>query len=124
MGIPAITTLPEVHAFIKLHQQHFIQGGWHASSHAERLAIYNPATGETLTSVAAGTAADIDQAVQAAHIAFQDKRWSNLHPTERKRILFRFFELVQEHGEILAQLETLNQGQSIHLARHRSGRNG
>jgi phenylacetaldehyde dehydrogenase len=56
-------------------------------------------------------------AVQNAHDAFSDQRWSGMRPADREKILYKLSELLLEHGETLAQLETLNQGKSIHISR-------
>ena len=112
-----VAILPEVQAFIDREHQQFINGAWVASSSTERANVYNPAMGEVLTTVALGTLADMDNAVQVAHQAFVDRRWSDMRPADREKVLYRFSELLQSHGEILAQIETLNQGKSIHIAR-------
>lgn len=112
-----VAILPEVQAFIDREHQQFINGAWVASSSTERANVYNPATGEVLATVALGSLADMDKAVQVAHQAFVDRRWYDMRPTEREKVLYRFSELLQSHGEILAQLETLNQGKSIHISR-------
>lgn len=49
--------------------------------------------------------------------AFVDRRWAGRTPADRERILLRFADLVEQHGEELAQLETLEQGKSIAISR-------
>ena len=61
--------------------------------------------------------ADVDRAVTSAKRAFDSGVWRALPPSERERILLRFAALVEANGEQLAQLETLNQGKSINIAR-------
>ena len=73
----------------------------------------NPATGKLLARVAAGDKEDINRAVTSARAAFRKGSWSNLAPAKRKRILLRFAELIREHTEELALLETLNMGKPI-----------
>ncbi len=78
--------------------------------------IFNPATGAILSRVPAGSAADIDKAVRAARAALEGP-WSRLLPTERQRLILKLADLIEENGEELAQLETLNNGKSIMLSR-------
>jgi gamma-glutamyl-gamma-aminobutyraldehyde dehydrogenase len=72
----------------------------------------NPATGEELARISAGTASDIDRAVAAARAAF-DGPWSKLAPADRKRLIMRFATLVEANTTELATLETLEGGKPI-----------
>ena len=77
----------------------------------------NPASGETLATVAAGDAEDIDRAVRAARRAFDDGPWGRLTPSERGRIIWRIGDLILDHLEELAELETLDNGKPFGVAR-------
>lgn len=77
----------------------------------------SPVDGRVLTEVARCSQADIDAAVASGRVAFEDHRWSGLAPAKRKRIMIRFADLVQQHGEELALLETLDMGKPIKYAR-------
>jgi acyl-CoA reductase-like NAD-dependent aldehyde dehydrogenase len=79
----------------------------------ERFPAVNPATGEAITQVALGDAADIDAAVQAARASFEDGRWSRRTPRERGQVLIRLAELIQANVEELQLLETLDVGKPI-----------
>lgn len=79
----------------------------------ERFAVTNPATGETITEVALGDAADIDVAVNAARTAFEDGRWANRSPRDRGQVLISLAELIEAHTEELQLLETLDVGKPI-----------
>ena len=68
----------------------FIEGSYRPASSGKSFETVNPATGEKLTEIAACDAEDVDFAVQKARDAFEDGRWSRLHPSERKDILIRF----------------------------------
>jgi gamma-glutamyl-gamma-aminobutyraldehyde dehydrogenase len=72
-----------------------------------------PRDGKTLAQVAEGDAADIDLAVKAARRAFEDGRWRNKHPREKKKIMFRLAELMERDLEELAFLETLDMGKPM-----------
>lgn len=78
--------------------------------------VANPATGEVLAHVPACDAADVDRAVKAAAAAFEGP-WSRMLPVQRQSLLLKLADLIEENGEELAQLETLNQGKSILLSR-------
>ncbi len=73
----------------------------------------NPATGEILTEITCCDGRDVEIAVQAARKAFQDGRWSGLKPYERKAILLKFADLILQHQEELAVLESLDSGKPI-----------
>ncbi len=76
----------------------------------------NPATGETLATVAEGDVADIDRAVRSARRAFEGP-WSRMTPSARGRIVWKIGDLITEHCEEFAQLETLDNGKPISVAR-------
>ncbi len=73
----------------------------------------NPATGETIAHVAAGTAADIDRAVKAARRALTSGPWSRMDAADRGRLLFKLADLVEAHAQELAVLESVNCGKTI-----------
>jgi phenylacetaldehyde dehydrogenase len=113
-----VAVLPAVQTFLKRQHSAFIAGRAHVGSHASALMpVYNPADGSLLANVAESDANLVDTAVQDAHAAFHDKRWSGLRPADRERVLFRFADVIEKHTEELAQLETLEQGKSIHISR-------
>jgi gamma-glutamyl-gamma-aminobutyraldehyde dehydrogenase/4-guanidinobutyraldehyde dehydrogenase/NAD-dependent aldehyde dehydrogenase len=73
----------------------------------------SPRDGRVLAQVSAAQAGDVDAAVRSARTAFEDGRWSRADPRHRKKVLLRFAELVREHGEELALLESLEVGKPI-----------
>src|SRR5262245_17548831 len=73
----------------------------------------NPATGEVIAEVAAGTAADVDKAVAAARRALESGPWSTMDAADRGKLLFDLADLVERHSEELAALESLNCGKTI-----------
>ena len=78
--------------------------------------VINPATGELLARAPLGGKEDVDRAVQAAQAAF-DGPWSTWSAAKRGRTLQKFSNLVKEHLEELAQLESRNVGKPISGAR-------
>ena len=91
----------------------FIDGAFAAADSGRTFTTTNPATGETLTEIAACGRGDVDRAVAAARAAFDDGRWSGLAPSERKDALLRFAELLHDHARELAVLESLDSGKTI-----------
>jgi len=77
----------------------------------------SPRDGRIVAEVARGSAEDIDLAVRAARRAFDDGAWASADPRERKRVLLRWAELIDEHAEELAQLESADAGHPITDAR-------
>jgi len=71
-----------------------------------------------LAKVAEGDAEDIDRAVKAARRAFDQGDWARMRPTDREHILLRIAELIEEHADELAQLETLDNGKPFTESRH------
>jgi aldehyde dehydrogenase (NAD+) len=86
-----------------------IGGKWRDSVSGKTFATLNPATGEELCRVAEGDKADIDLAVKAARKAFEGP-WSKMNASERGRLLHRLADLVEQHQEELAALESLDNG--------------
>ena len=93
----------------------FIDGERVAAAEGETEPVVNPATGETIGEVAKGSAEDVDRAVAAAERAFPS--WAEVSPGQRALALLRLADLVEEHAEELAQLESLNVGKPISAAR-------
>ncbi|HLS19034.1 MAG TPA: aldehyde dehydrogenase family protein, partial [Paracoccaceae bacterium] len=94
----------------------FIDGKFVDAASGKTFDSINPATGEVLTSVAEGDAADIDRAVAAARRAFDDGRWSRMAPEGRKAVLLRLAELIRENMAEMALLDSLDMGKLIQEA--------
>jgi gamma-glutamyl-gamma-aminobutyraldehyde dehydrogenase/4-guanidinobutyraldehyde dehydrogenase/NAD-dependent aldehyde dehydrogenase len=93
-------------------------GGRRASARSEEtFESRSPIDGRKLADVARGGQADVDDAVSAARAAFDDRRWAGQAPAARKRVLVRFADLVLEHADELALLETLDMGKPIRYAK-------
>jgi aldehyde dehydrogenase (NAD+) len=94
---------------------HFINGAWQAPAAGEYFDTLDPSTGEKLASVAQGSAADVDAAVQSALVA--SANWRSLTPHARARYLYALARLVQKHSRLLAVLETMDNGKPIRESR-------
>lgn len=100
-------------AELQLRTQAFIDGAFVAAKSGKTFVTTNPATGAELAQVSACASADVDAAVASAKAAFEDGRWSGLHPAERKSILQRFAQLLDDHAHELAVLESLDSGKPV-----------
>ncbi|MBO1325101.1 aldehyde dehydrogenase family protein [Acetobacter sp. TBRC 12305] len=109
--------LPAVRDFLDRRHQLYIGGRWVEAEGNARLNVYNPATGAIISSVPDATARDAARAVDAARESFRVGVWASLAPGMRERVLLRLADLVERDAEILAQLETLEQGKSLVLSR-------
>ena len=97
----------------RLETRLFIDGKFVDAVDGNRFESINPATGEIIAEVAAANEKDIDAAVAAARKAFRSGVWSRMAPRDRMEILYRFTQLIDEHSEQLAVLDTLDMGKPI-----------
>jgi succinate-semialdehyde dehydrogenase/glutarate-semialdehyde dehydrogenase len=91
--------------------QLYIGGTWRNASDGASFAVENPATGETLATVASATVEDAIAAVDAAQAAFAD--WAGRSPRERGEILRKAYELIVADKERFAALITLENGKAL-----------
>ncbi len=77
----------------------------------------SPVDGRVLAQVSRCEVQDVDLAVQAARAAFEDRRWCGLAPAQRKRVLIRFADLLQQRGDVLALTETMDMGKPVKYSR-------
>jgi acyl-CoA reductase-like NAD-dependent aldehyde dehydrogenase len=76
----------------------------------------DPSTGRAIAAVAHGGSEDVDRAVRAARAAFEGA-WASLPPAERARLMLRLADLIEGHADELAELESLDNGKPVKLAR-------
>src|SRR6201994_4840810 len=105
-----------VQDFTATPRQLFINGEWTEAASGKTFDTPNPATGETLARVAEGDAEDINRAVRAARRAFEEGPWGRLTASDRGRIIWKIGDLILEHAEELAQLESLDNGKPMAVA--------
>jgi aldehyde dehydrogenase (NAD+) len=98
--------------------QLLIDGQWREAVSGKRFDTLNPATGEVITSVAEADKADVDLAVKAARKAFEEGPWSKMTATDRGRVLSKLADLIMEHRDDLAELETMDNGKPISDSRN------
>jgi len=107
----------KIHNFISRTHKILINGKWVEAASGKTFATFNPATGEVLARVAEGDREDIDRAVKAARNAFETGRWSQLTPSERGRAIWKLADLLEENLEEFAELESLDNGKPLKVAR-------
>jgi phenylacetaldehyde dehydrogenase len=94
-----------------------IGSDWVDAASGRTFETYDPSTGEVLAHVAEGDAEDIDRAVSTARRAFESGPWSTITPSDRGRIIHGIGDLILEHADELAALETLDNGKPLGIAR-------
>ncbi|EZP36726.1 putative aldehyde dehydrogenase DhaS [Janthinobacterium lividum] len=97
-------TLPPAHNYI---------GGVIAATHAPRIDVLNPATGEVIGDIPRSGKDEVDSAVQAARAAFDEPAWRDMAPAARERLLHRFADLLEADAQGMARLESLDSGKPI-----------
>jgi aldehyde dehydrogenase (NAD+) len=90
-----------------------IAGEWCDAESGETLESLNPFTGKAWAQVPRAGVDDVDLAVNAARAAFEDPSWRGLTATQRGALLYRLGDLIAEHAEELAELETRDNGKLI-----------
>src|SRR6202162_4379352 len=103
--------------FIGKPRKMLIDGKWVNAASGKTFPTYNPATGEVLAQIAEGDRQDIDAAVKAARKAFDSGPWSRLTASERGKLVWKLADLLEEHLEEFATLETLDNGKPLTVAR-------
>jgi phenylacetaldehyde dehydrogenase len=106
-----------VSSFVSKTQKILINGKWVEAASGKTFATYNPATGDVLSLVAEGDREDINRAVKAARAAFDSGPWSKVTPSERGRMIWKLADLLEKHQEEFAQLESLDNGKPLTVAR-------
>ncbi|MFF1483623.1 aldehyde dehydrogenase family protein [Streptomyces sp. NPDC058319] len=97
--------------------QLYIDGEWTAAADGAEFTTRDPATGTVLGTCAQAGQPEVDAAVDAAARALTDPAWAALTAADRARLLWRVAELIERDAELLAELETRDQGQPLQVAR-------
>ncbi len=94
-----------------LRTQLYYGGQWRDGSEGEQRSVLDPATGDEIAKVAVATEADVHAAIEAAGVAFTT--WSKVPAPQRAKILRRWYDLVVENADELAQILTAEQGKPL-----------
>jgi phenylacetaldehyde dehydrogenase len=103
--------------FIAREHHLLINGKWVPAASGKTFPTYNPATGEVLSMVAEGDRQDVDAAVFAARQAFDHGPWRRMTASERGRMIWKLADLLEQHTEEFASLESLDNGKPLTVAR-------
>ena len=105
-----------VAAFLRRPARLLIGGEWVQPAASERIPVIDPATGAEIASVADATRADVDKAVAAAREAFERGAWSTLLPAQREALIWRLADLIDQHADELAEIESIDNGKTKQMA--------
>jgi len=94
----------------------FINNEWVASSHDATLAVEDPSTGREVSRIADASDQDVDRAVAAARIAFDDGRWTGLPPIVRESMIQKLANLLEQYAAEFAELESIDNGKPIGMS--------
>jgi len=94
-----------------------INNRWVDSVRGKTFPTVNPSTGEEISQIAEGDAADVDLAVKAARHAFERGPWRRMAAAERGRLLNKLADLIEQHADELARLESLDNGKPYQVAK-------
>ncbi|MGR8980128.1 MAG: aldehyde dehydrogenase family protein [Gammaproteobacteria bacterium] len=103
--------------FIRQPKQLLIDGRWEHAVSGKTFPVTNPATADVIAYAAEGDKADIDKAVNAARRALESKAWADMTPSERGKLIWRIGDLILNYADELADLESLDNGKPISVAR-------
>lgn len=95
---------------------HLIDGKPVPASDSGTLDVLSPIDGQLLTTIANGTAADMDSAIASARAAFEDGRWAGQPPAARKKVLLKWADLIEANALELAVLGVRDNGTEIGMA--------
>jgi acyl-CoA reductase-like NAD-dependent aldehyde dehydrogenase len=118
----SVSTLPEALSeasrdFASREQQLLIGGERQRAADGRTFETLDPATSQPITTVAQAGAQDVDRAVKAAREALESGPWSKVSAAERGRLINRLADLIEENGDELAELESLDNGKPLKLAK-------
>ena len=103
--------------FIAQKHRMYVDGKFVNAASGKTFPVYNPATGEVMAQVPEAEAVDVDQAVRAARRAFDDGPWSRMSASQRGRLMLKLADLMEQHLEELAEIESMDNGKPLSVAR-------
>ena len=116
-AVSSATLHKAVEEFIRRPRLMFINNQFVPAASGKTFPTYNPATGEVLAKVAEGDREDIDRAVKAARKAFEGSAWADMSASQRGRLMWKLADLLEARIEEFAQLESLDNGKPLAVAR-------
>uniref|UniRef100_A0A8C7P9L7 10-formyltetrahydrofolate dehydrogenase n=1 Tax=Oncorhynchus mykiss TaxID=8022 RepID=A0A8C7P9L7_ONCMY len=101
---------------IRMPHQLFINGEFVDAEGGKTYKTINPTDGTAICDVSLAQASDVDRAVAAAKEAFEEGEWGKINPRDRGRLLYKLADLMEEHQEELATIESMDSGAVYTLA--------
>jgi len=110
--------MPANAAFLARPHKLLIDGAWVAAASGKTFEVRDPSSDRVIGRCAEGDAADVSHAVDAARRAFEEGDWAKMNAVDRERLLHRLADLIEKHADELAELEAIDNGKSVIMARH------
>jgi len=107
----------EVRRFLDRGPKMLINGALAAARSGKIFPVVDPASEVVIAHVPEAEVADVDVAVAGAREAFEDGRWTRMPPAARERLINRFIDLIEKHGDEIAEIESLDNGKPITVAK-------
>ncbi len=118
MSVATNPAVPEnLRSFLSAPKKLLIDGQWVDARSGKTFDVYDPATDQVVAQAAEGDAADIDLAVAAARKAFDSGPWSKMTASQRSRIIWKVGDLIEQHADELAAMETIDNGKPFAVAK-------
>jgi phenylacetaldehyde dehydrogenase len=108
---------PQTARFLSQPIRHLIDGQLVAAASGKHFAVVDPATEHTIAMVAEADKEDVDRAVAAARRAFDDGSWAKVSPSQKGRLLWKLADLMEQHLNEFAELESIDNGKPVAVAR-------
>ena len=100
-------------ADLNIRNQSYVDGKFVDAADGKTYSCINPSNGQTITKIPDCSSEDVDRVVAAARRAFEDGRWADMTPADRKKILLKWTDLMEAHATELEILETIDTGKTI-----------
>ena len=104
-------------SFLAREPRLFVGGEWVQPQADATVAVFDPATGRQIATVADAGEADVDRAVAAARSALEQGPWATMLPSQREALIWRLSDLIDEHADELAELESIDNGKTRFMAK-------
>ena len=108
-------TPQNVSGFLNRAQPMLIGGEWVGA--VGSIDVIDPATGEVISSIGDAASNEVDAAVAAARKGFESDAWQKMSPQDRMRMIRRVADLIEQHADELAYLETLDNGKPLGISK-------
>uniref|UniRef100_A0A8P4KHB5 10-formyltetrahydrofolate dehydrogenase n=1 Tax=Dicentrarchus labrax TaxID=13489 RepID=A0A8P4KHB5_DICLA len=101
---------------VKMPYQCFINGQFEDAENGKSYQTINPTDGSVICKVSYASVGDVDRAVEAAKEAYDNGPWGRMNPRDRGSLLYKLADLMEEHQEELATIESIDSGAVYTLA--------